>query len=211
MGHVVVGHAVLVANTILDDGVGRAHTLEEIPPVIGVVPRAATDIVVSGTGKLLVGKAVGVASKIGNTACSCSLVVEIIVGIAVKDSVVATTFHLDTRVATTIDIEILDEVITAVVDQAVLSGITDGKTLDVNILGVCRDTETDIIATGYFAAIRLCAEIEDRCLSGKGTDEGTLVLRKTVLVGADCLLAIQPIFTAEQVECVSSGGSRQPR
>ena len=137
------------------------------------------------------------------------LVVEIIVGIAVENGVVASTFHLDTRVATTIDIEILDEVITAVVDQTVFAGITDGKTLDMNILGVGRDAETDIIATGYFAAIRLCAEIENRRLAGKGTDEGTFVLRETVLIGADCLFAIKPVFSAEQVERVASYRSRQ--
>ena len=63
--HIVVGTAVHEADTVLDDRVGRADALEEIPTVIGVVPCPAADIVVSVTGKLLVGKTVCVTAEIG--------------------------------------------------------------------------------------------------------------------------------------------------
>ena len=210
MGHVVVCRSVLVADAVLDDGIGIAHALEEVPSVVAVAPCAAADIVVSGSGELLVCKTVGIATKISGTAAH-RLVVEIIVGIAVENGVVATILHLDTRVATTIDIEILDEVITAVVDQAVLSGITDGKTLDMNILSVGGDTNTDIITAGHFASIGLCAEIENRLLSRKCADEGAFVLRETILGSADCLFGIKQVLTTEQIECIASGNSGQSR
>ena len=97
MRHVVVGHTVLVADAVLDDGIGGADTLEEIPSVVGVIPRAATDIVVSGAGELLVGKAVGVAAEVsGGT--GHGLVVEVIVGIDIEDDVVSAFLHLTSRV-----------------------------------------------------------------------------------------------------------------
>ena len=116
MRHVVVGQTVLVADAVLDDGIGRAYALEEIPSVIGVVPRAATDIVVSGAGKLLVCKTVGVATEVCWTMLTLRrsksfFVVEVIVGIDIEDDIVSAFLHLTSRIGRAVDVEIFEEAV----------------------------------------------------------------------------------------------------
>ena len=80
-----------------------------------------------------------------------------------------------------------------------------------NILGIGRETDSDIVTAGYFATIRLCAEIENRCLAWERADKGTLFLRETILGGTDGLFTFKPVLAAEQVERIASGGSRKAR
>ena len=192
MGHVVVGHAVLVADAVLDDGVGRADALEEIPSVIGVIPRAATDIVVSGAGKLLVGKAVGIAAEVSGTAAH-RLVVEIIVGIDIEDDIVSAFLHLATGICGAIDIEILKEAVRAFVIKVVLAGPSNRKIFDMDVqrVGVHSDTA---------CAIRNLMKIQNRFLSRISGDDDALGGRALFVDGE---LIRKLIRTAQKIECVT--------
>ena len=109
VAHIVVGRAVLIADAVLDNGIRRAHTLEEIPTVIAVAPCPATDIVVTRSGELLVRKTVRIAAEVGLSARH-GLVVEVMMAIHVLDDVVAAFLHLATGVGRAVDIEVLKEV-----------------------------------------------------------------------------------------------------
>ena len=163
MGHVVVRHAVLVADAVLDNGVGRADTLEEIPSVIGVVPRAATDIVVSCTGELLVGKAIGVTTEISGTA-GHRLVVEVIVGVHIEDDIVSAFLHLTSRIGRPVYIEVLKEAVRAFVIEVVLAGPCNRKIFDMDVqrVGVHGDTA---------CAVRHLMKIQNRFLSRVSGDD----------------------------------------
>ena len=96
--HIIVRTPVFETDTILNDGVRGADALEEIPTVVGVTPCAASDIVVSGAGELLVRKAIRVSSEVSGSTGHC-LVVEVMVRIDILDDVVASYFHLTACIA----------------------------------------------------------------------------------------------------------------
>ena len=132
IAHIVVWRTVCIANAVLNDRLAATHALEEIPSVIAVVPCAATDIVVSCSGKLLVGKTICIAAEVG-CASGHSLIVKVIMTIHIQDDVVSSLFHLAACIGTSVDVEVLKEVVTAVIDEVVLTRIAEREVLHVQV------------------------------------------------------------------------------
>ena len=162
LAHVVVRCTVLVTDTMLDDGIGRADALEEIPSVVAVIPCAATDIVVSVSGELFVGKTVGIAAEISRRA-GHGLVIEIIVRIDILDDVITAYFHLTTGVRGTVDVEVLKQAVRTFVVEVVLSGIAKREVLDMQVGAGVLDLQSA-------CAVRGGTEIENRRVSAAASD-----------------------------------------
>ena len=161
MAEVEGGRAVVVGDAV-DVGRGCAvgDALEGVPAVVGVVPRAATDVDVARTGiALLVGKTVGVAAIV--------LIVEVVVGIAVDDHVVASAAQLDAGIAAAVDVELLEDVVaSAFHPDALVARIADGEPSDVEIAA------TDLDGICFQG---LVAEVEDGSCTFSGGNENHLV------------------------------------
>ena len=122
--HVVVRTAVFKADTVFDDGIGCAYALEEIPSVVRVTPCTATDIVVSGAGELLIGKAVGIAAEVGGST-GHGLIIEIMVAIHIFDDVVTSVLHLTSGISRSVDVEVLKKAVGPFVVEIVLTRIAE--------------------------------------------------------------------------------------
>ena len=162
LAHVVVRRTVLVADTVLNDRIGSADTLEEIPSVVAVIPCAATDIVVSRSGELLIRKTIGIAAKVSRRA-GHRLVVKIIVTVHILDDVVATILHLATGVSRTVYVEVLKEVITTFVMQVVLARIAQREVFDMQVRGGTFDLQPA-------CAVGRRTEVEYRRIGTAATD-----------------------------------------
>ena len=202
LAHVVIRRTVLVTDTMLDDGVGVADALEEIPAVIAVIPCAATDIVVSRSGELFVGKTVGIAAEISRRA-GHGLVVKIIVRIDILDDVIAAVLHLTAGVGRAVYVEVLKQAVRTFVVEVVLSGIAQREVLDMQVGAGVLDLQSA-------CAVRGGTEIEYRRVGAAASD--TFVTgyddalgRRTVQFLDSCVA--QVILAAEQIERVA--GIRQ--
>ena len=121
-GHVIISRSVAETDGVLDHGIGRADPLEEIPSVIGVIPRAASYIMIAVAGELLVGKAVCVTPEISGGA-GHRFIIEVIMAVHIADDVVSAAFHLASCVRRTVYIEVLEQVKTAFIIEVVLARI----------------------------------------------------------------------------------------
>ena len=156
---------------------------------------------VSRSGELLVSKAVRVTTEVSDTSVTRCLIVEVIMTIHIEDDVVSALFHLTSRVRGTVDIEVLKEVITAVVDDVVLPRITERHILEMDIHASVLDLQSS-------RTVRCVAEIEDSrvltapCDSFITGDDDALGSRadEVVHIGSH-----QVVLPAEEVECVSRG------
>ena len=189
--HVVIRRSVLIADTVLDDGVCVAHTLEEIPTVVGVVPCPASDIVVSVSGELLIGKTVCVTAEISRTT-GHRLIVEVIVRVHVLDDVVSAILHLASGVCRTVDIQVLEQTIRTLAVQVVLAGPSDGQIFNMHVKGVGVDRQTTRTISHF-------VEIQDRRLPRITGDHNRLGCR-TLFVHA--YLIAELVRAASQKECV---------
>ena len=111
---------------------------------------------VSSSGELLVGETIGIASEVGSRA-GHGLVVEIVVTVHIPDDVIATVLHLAARVCGTVDVQILEEVVTAFVMQVVLTGIAQRQIFDMQIGGGTLDLQSA-------CPVGRRAEIQDSCI-----------------------------------------------
>ena len=198
LAHIVVRRTVLVADTVLNDRIGSADTLEEIPSVIAVIPCTATDIVVSRSGELLIRKTVGIASEVGGRT-GHRLVVEIVMAVHILDDVVATILHLATGVSRTVYIEVLKKVVTAFVMQVILAGIAQREVFDMQVRGGTLDLQAA-------CSVRGRAEVEYRRIGTAARDtfvtgDDDALGRRAAQVLNGCIA--QVILSAEQIERVA--------
>ena len=112
--HIVFLWAIVVTDTIFHNGI--TYTLKEIPTVIAIRPRAATDISIRfGIFILFIGKTIGIFSVIGRFH-SPVFIIEIMVRIAVFYRISTTRLMLYTRIAATIYFEVLYNTITGIIE-----------------------------------------------------------------------------------------------
>ena len=128
--HIIIRRTVCIANAVLNDRLAATHALEEIPAVIAIVPCAATDIVVTCSGELFVGKAICIAAEIGS-GTGHGLVVKVIMTIHVQDDVVAAILHLASSICRSVYIKVFKDAVTAVIDEVVLTRIAEREVFHV--------------------------------------------------------------------------------
>ena len=103
VGHVISSRSILITNAVFHDSLGIAHTLEEIPSVIAIAPCTATDIMVTITCELLIGKTICVTSEVGGCAAH-RLIVKIMMTIHIFNDVISAILHLASCVSTAINV-----------------------------------------------------------------------------------------------------------
>ena len=106
--------------------------MEEIPPVVAVVPRSATDIVIACSGELLVSKTICISTEVGCTA-GHRLVVEIIVAVHILNRIVAALLHLTSGVRRTVDVKVLEQAIGTFAIEVILARPSNRKVFDMDV------------------------------------------------------------------------------
>ena len=185
-GEVERSRSVVIGDAIdIDCRSTPGYAVVGVPSVIRVVPRTAAYVDVSRTGvTLLIGKAVGVATIV--------LIVEIVVRVAVDHHVVASATQLYACIATTINIEVLQNVVLAFLHpNAFVSGIADGEVLEMQVVA----THLDAIRL-----VGLLAEVDDG-LAVTVTLNGNELVGGTLAVDAERVL--QVVLSAQQIKVVS--------
>ena len=131
--HVVFSRTVLVTDAVLQHCFRSRDPLKEIPAIVRVIPCTTTDIMVAGTGKLFVGKTICIASEVSLSLRIIVLIIKVVVTIYILYDVVSTILHLAARIRRTVDVQPLEQAVTALVVQVIFSGISECQVLDMQV------------------------------------------------------------------------------